>query len=85
MNSGPVFAMVWEGVDIIAESRRLIGATRPNEAAVGTIRGDLCVEVGRNIIHGSDGAEAAIREINLWFKPEEIIVWSSCANEWIHE
>lgn len=74
MKSGPVLAMVWEGENIIAQSRKMMGATRPDEAAPGTIRGDFCQQVGRNVIHGSDGPEAAKREIALWFKPEEIAV-----------
>ena len=85
VGSGPVVAMVWEGANVIDVSRKLIGATRPSESAPGTIRGDFAVEVGRNIIHGSDGVEAAQREIALWFTPEETIEWNDHSNDWIYE
>ncbi|KAL3499220.1 hypothetical protein ACH5RR_038313 [Cinchona calisaya] len=72
LSSGPVIAMVWEGEGVIKYGRKLIGATDPQKSEPGTIRGDLAVEVGRNIIHGSDGPETAKDEINLWFKPDEL-------------
>lgn len=59
--------MVWEGDLIVTTSRKIIGATDPSQADVGTIRGDLCGSKGKNIIHGSDSVESANREINLWF------------------
>ncbi|RVW43130.1 Nucleoside diphosphate kinase IV, chloroplastic/mitochondrial [Vitis vinifera] len=64
--------------------RKLIGATDPQKSEPGTIRGDLAVVVGRNIIHGSDGPETAKDEINLWFKPEELVNYSSNAEKWIY-
>ncbi|CAN6868077.1 unnamed protein product [Brassica oleracea] len=67
LSSGPVIAMVWEGEGVIRYGRKLIGATDPQKSEPGTIRGDLAVVVGRNIIHGSDGPETAKDEINLWF------------------
>jgi len=73
MTSGPVCAMVWEGDNAVATGRVMLGATRPQDSAPGTIRGDNCVDVGRNIIHGSDAVESANQEIALWFKPEEVI------------
>lgn len=73
ITSGPVVAMVVEGPGAIAEMRRLMGATRPWEAAPGTIRADFATTVDENIIHGSDGPESAEREIGIFFKPEEII------------
>jgi nucleoside-diphosphate kinase len=73
ITSGPVVAMVVEGPQAIAEMRRLMGATRPWEAAPGTIRADFATTVDENIIHGSDGPESAEREIRLFFKPEEMI------------
>ncbi|MDT7920394.1 MAG: nucleoside-diphosphate kinase [Meiothermus sp.] len=73
ITSGPVVAMVVEGPGAIAEMRRLMGATRPWEAAPGTIRADFATTVDENIIHGSDSPESAAREIGLFFKPEEII------------
>lgn len=73
ITGGPVVAMVVEGPGAIAEMRRLMGATRPWEAAPGTIRADFATTVDENIIHGSDSPESAAREIEIFFKPEEII------------
>lgn len=67
ITSGPVFAMTWEGQDIIKISRNMIGATDPKEAAPGTIRGDFATILSNNIIHGSDSLESANREVNLFF------------------
>ena len=77
ISSGPVIAMVWEGEGVILNARKLIGATKPLEAEPGTIRGDLAIDIGRNIIHGSDGSETAAFEINLWFEDSEINEWST--------
>ncbi|KAG2486707.1 hypothetical protein HYH03_014636 [Edaphochlamys debaryana] len=82
--SGPVCAMVWEGKNIVAAGRTMIGATNPQASAPGTIRGDYSIEVGRNIIHGSDSVESATREIGLWF-PEGITSWTPVAKPWIYE
>jgi len=82
--SGPVVAMVWEGKDVVLTGRRIIGATRPWEAAPGTIRGDYAVEVGRNVIHGSDSVENGKKEIALWF-PEGVAEWRSNLHPWIYE
>jgi nucleoside-diphosphate kinase len=64
---GPLVAMVLEGVDAVAASRQLIGATNPVEAAPGSIRGDLAIEVTFNLVHGSDSPNTAALEIALWF------------------
>jgi len=72
MLSGPVVCMVWEGLGAVATGRKMLGETNPLNSAPGTIRGDFCVNVGRNICHGSDSVESAKKEIALWFKPEEI-------------
>lgn len=64
--------MVWEGEGVIKAARQLIGATNPSEAAPGTIRGDLAVNVGMNVVHGSDSPESAEREIAIFFKEEEL-------------
>lgn len=64
--------MVWEGRNVIAGGRKLIGATNPDNAEPGSIRGDLCIQTGRNIIHGSDSKDSAEKEINLWFKKEDV-------------
>ncbi|XP_059662207.1 nucleoside diphosphate kinase 4, chloroplastic-like [Cornus florida] len=82
--SGPVIAMVWEGEGVIKYGRKLIGATDPQKSEPGTIRGDLAVVVGRNIIHGSDGPETAIDEINLWFKPDELVNYTSNSEKWVY-
>ncbi|KAL0393681.1 UNVERIFIED_CONTAM: Nucleoside diphosphate kinase IV, chloroplastic/mitochondrial [Sesamum latifolium] len=84
LSSGPVVAMVWEGEGVIKYGRKLIGATDPQKSEPGTIRGDLAVVVGRNIIHGSDGLETAKDEINLWFKPEELVSYTSNAEKWVY-
>lgn len=84
LSSGPVLAMVWEGEGVIKYGRKLIGATDPQKSEPGTIRGDLAVVVGRNIIHGSDGPETAKDEIALWFSPSELISYSSNADKWIY-
>ncbi|CAN1300132.1 Nucleoside diphosphate kinase IV, chloroplastic/mitochondrial [Linum perenne] len=84
LSSGPVVAMVWEGEGAIKYGRKLIGATDPQKSEPGTIRGDLAVVVGRNIIHGSDGPETAKDEIKLWFKPEELVNYTSNAEKWIY-
>ena len=66
MISGPVVCMVWEGKDVIAGGRKLLGATKPSESLCGTIRGDFAIDVGRNICHGSDLPESAAAEIAMW-------------------
>merc|ERR1711920_7442 len=76
MCSGPVCAMVWEGDNAVKTGRKMLGATRPFDSEPGTIRGDFCIDVGRNICHGSDAVESANKEIALWFKPEELCNWN---------
>jgi nucleoside-diphosphate kinase len=83
--SSPVVAMVWEGDGVIASARKIIGATNPLNAEPGTIRGDYGINVGRNLIHGSDGPETAASEIALWFKPEELSNWQLTNKAWIVE
>ena len=82
ISSGPVIAMVWEGEGVISSARKMIGATKPLEAEPGTIRGDLAINIGRNIIHGSDGSDTASFEINLWFNNEEICDWDPSDSIW---
>jgi nucleoside-diphosphate kinase len=84
MISGPVVAMVWEGANVVLEGRKMLGATMPTDSAMGTIRGDFCVEVGRNVCHGSDAVESANHEIALWF-PEGLSAWTSCQTPWVYE
>jgi nucleoside-diphosphate kinase len=83
--SSPVVAMVWEGENVIASARTLIGATKPTEAQPGTIRGDFGIEVGRNLIHGSDAPETAQQEIALWFQEGELAAWEPAAKAWLYE
>lgn len=85
ITSGPVVAMVWEGRGVIAASRKIIGATNPLNSEPGTLRGDFGIDVGRNIIHGSDGPETAEREIALWFQTQELVVWEPRLTPWIYE
>lgn len=84
ITSGPVFAMVWQGENVIATARQMMGSTNPKDATPGTIRGDFGLTVGKNIIHGSDSPESAEREIGLFFKETELVEYSKQINEWIY-
>ncbi|MFA1820710.1 nucleoside-diphosphate kinase [Virgibacillus oceani] len=84
ITSGPVFAMVWEGENVISTARNMMGKTNPQEAAAGTVRGEYGVTVGKNIIHGSDSAESAEREINLFFNKEELVSYTKQDSDWIY-
>lgn len=81
--SGPVLAMVWEGPNAVAAVRQTMGATRPTEAAPGTLRHDFALEIGRNLTHASDSPENGQLEIDLWFKPEELVDWQRPVDSWI--
>ncbi len=85
ITSAPVLAIVLEGKDAVSLARQVIGATNPASAAPGTIRGDLAIEIGRNIVHGSDSPESAKREIAIFFQDSEIISWNRTAESWIAE
>jgi len=85
MMMGPVCCMVWQGQGVIAAGRKMLGETKPADSLPGSIRGDMCIDVGRNIIHGSDCVEAANAEIALWFKPEELNTWTSMQSAWVYE
>ncbi|KAJ1329690.1 nucleoside-diphosphate kinase [Microdochium nivale] len=85
MNSGPICAMVWEGLDAVKTGRVLLGATNPLASAPGTIRGDYSLAVGRNVCHGSDSVENAKKEIALWFKDGEVVSWNSHSTPWLYE
>jgi len=84
-SSGPIVAMCWEGKDVIKTGRKLLGETNPNASNPGTIRGDYAVDLGRNIIHGSDSPEGAKDELTMWFKKEEINDWAPTRNAHIYE
>ncbi len=85
ITSGPVLAMVLEGTNAIDVARATMGATNPAKAVAGTIRADFGLEMGRNLVHGSDGPETAAFEIGLWFKPEELLSYSRSIDPWIFE
>ena len=85
MMMGPVVCMIWQGREVAKTARKMLGATNPLNSEPGTIRGDYCIESGRNIIHGSDSVESAEREIKLWFKPEEINEYTRDSDKWIYE
>jgi nucleoside-diphosphate kinase len=83
ITSSPVMAMAWEGPNAVAAVRQTMGATRPTEAAPGTIRHDFALEVERNLTHASDSPENGKAEVALWFKPEELVSWQRASDPWI--
>jgi nucleoside-diphosphate kinase len=86
ITSGPVFAMVWEGQDAVAQVRRMMGETDPAESAPGTIRGDYGLDLGRNVVHGSDTEDgSAEREIELFFDDEELVDYERVDETWLYE
>jgi len=85
ITSSPVVVLALEGKNAVSVSRSTIGATNPANAAPGTIRADLAVETGRNLIHGSADPEAAAREVALWFGEDELASWPREADRWIQE
>jgi nucleoside-diphosphate kinase len=85
ITSSPVMAMAWDGPSVVMAVRQTIGATRPTEAAPGTIRHDFALEVGRNLTHASDSIENGEMEVQLWFSPTELIDWKRDAERWIYE
>jgi len=84
ITSGPVFAMVWQGENVIATARQMMGTTNPKDAQAGTVRGDYAVTVGKNIIHGSDSPASAEREIALFFKEEELVTYTRVSDQWVY-
>lgn len=85
ITSGPVVAMVWEGNNAVELVRQTMGATDPAKSAPGTIRGDLGINIGRNLVHGSDKLESARREIDLFFQPQEVLDYARSTDPWITE
>ncbi len=85
ITSGPVVVGVVEGPRAISVVRTTMGATNAAEASPGTIRGDYALEIGFNIVHGSDGPETAVQEINLFFQPEELVEYQLATEQWVHE
>ena len=85
IRSGPVVAMVVEGKDVVPIVRSMVGATKPKDSSPGTIRGDLAVDMGRNVIHASDSPESAKREISLYFNSSEIATYKRIDEQWLYE
>jgi len=85
ITSSPVMALVWEGPQAITAVRQTMGATRPLEAAPGSVRHDFGLEVGRNLTHASDSPETATAEVALWFEPEELLTWARNIDPWVFE
>lgn len=83
--SSPLVAMVVEGINAVAVCRAINGATRPHEAAPGSIRGDLALETGMNLVHASDSLENAAAELALWFEPSELVDYRRAMDAWIME
>lgn len=85
ITSAPLVAMVWESEHAVELVRTTIGNTNPALAAPGTIRGDLGLDIGRNLVHGSDSLESAVREISLFFRPEEVLDYARSIDPWLRE
>jgi nucleoside-diphosphate kinase len=82
ITSSPLVAMVLEGPNAIAVVRSMVGATRPHEAAAGTIRGDFALETAQNLVHASDGPDTAVSEIALWFSADELVSYERDIDRW---
>lgn len=85
ITSSPVVLIALEGTNAIQAARTTIGATKPNEAAAGTIRGDFALEIGRNLVHGSDSVESGQREVSNFFSEDELTTWTRNTDAWIFE
>jgi nucleoside-diphosphate kinase len=85
ITSAPVMAMVWEGPNAVAAIRQTMGATRPTEAAPGSLRHDFALEVGRNLTHASDTVENGEKEVALWFEQDELVEWGREVDRWVFE
>ena len=85
ITSSPVVAMAWEADNAVEAVRNTMGQTNPTASPPGTIRGDLALDIGRNLVHGSDSAESAQRETALFFQPDEILDYTRSNDPWIIE
>jgi len=83
ITTGPLVAVALEGPDAIANVRTINGATRPVQAAPGTIRGDFALETAQNLVHASDGPETAVQELALWFRPDELLPYDRDIDRWV--
>ena len=84
ITSAPVVAMVWEGDDAVAQVRAMMGATDPSAAVPGSVRGDLAVSIGNNVVHGSDSPGRGAEEVGLFFQPSELIDWRGADASWVN-
>jgi nucleoside-diphosphate kinase len=85
LSSGPVVCMVWRGKNAVKTGRVMLGETNPADSKPGTIRGDFSIDIGRNLIHGSDSVESAAKEIALWFAPGEVSTWKPTQLQHVYE
>lgn len=85
ITSGPVVVMAFEGRNAIVAARTTIGSTKPHEATAGTIRGDYGMDIGRNLVHGSDSPESGEREVSIFFSDDELLSWGRDTDKWIFE
>ena len=85
ITSAPIIAAVFEGTNAVAAARQTMGGTKPTEAAPGTIRGDFGLEIGRNLVHGSDSPESAAREIGIFFEGQPVLDWGRDTDRWVFE
>lgn len=85
ITSGPVVVMAFEGKNATAAARVTIGATKPHESPAGTIRGDFGMDIGRNLVHGSDSPESGQREVGIFFNDDELFSWTRDTERWIYE
>jgi nucleoside-diphosphate kinase len=85
ITSAPVMAMAWDGPSAVAAVRQTMGATRPTEAAPGSIRHDFGLEIGRNLTHASDSVENGEKEVALWFSDSELVDWEQAIAPWVLE
>jgi len=85
ITSSPVMAMAWDGPNAVAAVRQTMGATKPTEAAPGSVRHDFGLEIGRNLTHASDSPENGVKEVALWFTKEELLDWDRALTPWIFE
>jgi nucleoside-diphosphate kinase len=85
ITSAPVMAMAWDGPSAVAAIRQTMGATRPTEAAPGSVRHDFGLEIGRNLTHASDSVENGEKEVALWFSKDELVDWNQTISPWVLE
>lgn len=85
ITSGPIVAMVLEGENTVNMVRKMMGKTNPQDSAPGTIRGDFGISIGKNVVHGSDSLKSAEREIDLFFKEDEILDYQKTDENWLYE